>query len=136
MLHPSLLAEMLDAEVDLAQQRLGERARDLRHDGRFVTCSLPSPDGSPLELRLDALRYDGEPVRVDVCGTNGPVGPERWPAGLMHSIHPVTGLPFACIQGVYEYYIHPSHLQDSWDSIRANKRIPEILDHLLRKAGR
>lgn len=137
MLHPTLLREMLDDEVSLAKERLGHRAPDLAHDGRYVTCSMAAPDGTPVQLRLDAAHYDAEPVRVAICDTAGAPSPApMWPAGLLHSIHPVTGQPFVCIQGVYEYYIHPSHHKDRWDAVRATHRIFPILDHLLKKAGR
>jgi hypothetical protein len=137
MLHTSLLAEMLDDEVSLAAERLGERAGGLAHDARYVTCPMTAPDGSSVLLRLDAARYDAEPVRVDVCDREGsPLTESMWPSGLLHSVHPVTGRPFVCIQGVYEYYIHPSHHKDRWDSVRATLRIVSILDHLLNKAGR
>lgn len=137
MLHASLLAEMLDDEVSLAAQRLGHRAPRLAHDGRYVTVPMTAPDGTPVLLRLDAAHYDAKPVRVDICDRTGtPMPASMWPNGLLHSIHPVTGHPFACIQGVYEYYIHPSHHKDRWDSVRATHRISPVLDHLLHKAGR
>lgn len=137
MLQGSFLAEMLDDEVSLASQRLGQRAPGLAHDGRYVTCPMAAPDGTPVLLRLDATQYDAEPVRVDICDVKGTSLPApMWPNGLLHSIHPVTGQPFVCIQGVYEYYIHPSHHKDRWDTVRATHRISPVLEHLLQKAGR
>jgi hypothetical protein len=136
MLHASLRAEMLDDEVLLAAERLGHRSPGIAHDGRYVTCPMTAQDGTPVLLRLDAAQYDAEPVRVDVCDLAGsPLAAPMWPTGLLHSIHPVTGRPFVCIQGVYEYYIHPSHHKDRWDSVRATHRISRVLDHLLQKAG-
>ena len=42
---------------------------------------------------------------------------------------------FACVQGTYEYHAHPSHLEDDWARCRNVIRLPDLLDHLLRKAG-
>jgi hypothetical protein len=136
MLHPVVLAELLDDEVAVAAERLGSRGAGLVHDGRHVRCSLGSVDDSRRWLRLDGLRYDGEPFRVAVCGPDGvplPIG--GWPAGLAHSVHPVTGEPFACVRGTWEYYLYPGHHQERWDAHRPRLRLADLLDHLLRKAG-
>jgi len=137
MLHPTLLRELLDDEVAVAVDRLGDRVDQLTHDGRYVSCLLPAPDGSAVWLRLDAACYDGDPVRVDVVDQAGkPVLMTLWPAGLSSGEHPVTKHSFVCMQGVHEYYTHPSHHKERWDGHRATLRIPDILDHLLRRAGR
>lgn len=137
MLQSGLLAEMLDDEVDLAIRRLGDRAAGLAHNGRYITCPVSASDGTAAQLRLDASRYDGDPVRVDVCDQHGTTLPsELWPGSLFHSIHPVTNAPFVCIRGTFEYHIYPGHNTDRWDAVRPTLRIADVLDHLLRKAGR
>jgi hypothetical protein len=60
---------------------------------------------------------------------------EAWTPGVPHSIHPVTGKPFVCLQGIAEYHSHPSHLTDSWDRYRHIYRIPQTVKALLNKAG-
>ena len=50
-------------------------------------------------------------------------------------VHPVTGEPFACVRGTWEYYLHTSHHQERWDAHRPRLRLADLLDHLLRKAG-
>ncbi len=137
MLHPQLLAELLDDEVGVAVERLGGRATNLHHDGRYVRCALPAPDGSTVWLTLDAIAYDGQPVGVDVRDDAGQrVGIERWSTGLAHSIHPVHQRPWVCTRGTAEYFTYPGHHADRWDAVRVSTRVPDLLDHLLRKAGR
>ena len=51
-------------------------------------------------------------------------------------VHPVLGRHFVCIRDCAEYYAHPSHLQEQWDTVRNTLRLAELLDHALRKAGR
>ena len=51
-------------------------------------------------------------------------------------LHPVLNRPFACIRGCAEYYCHPSHLQERWDTLRNTLRLADLLDHALRRAGR
>src|SRR6185369_10000865 len=99
MLHPVVLADLLDDEVAAAAERLGDRAAGLVHDGRFVRCPL-LPAGDCLRwLRLDGRRYDGEPFRVAVCGPDGaPLPVDGWPQGLAAGVHPVTAEPFACVR--------------------------------------
>ncbi len=136
MLHPVVLADLLDDEVAAAAERLGDRATGLVHDGRFVQCPL-RPAGDFLRwLRLDGRRYDGEPFRIAVCGPDGaPLPAGGWPQGLAAGVHPVTDEPFACVRGTWEYYLHPSHHQERWDAHRPRLRLADLLDHLLRKAG-
>jgi hypothetical protein len=136
MLHPVVLADLLDDEVAAAAERLGNRAAGLVHDGRHVRCPLRLAGDSRRWLSLDGQQYDGEPFRVAVCGPVGaPLPIDGWPPGLAHSVHPVTGEPFACVRGTWEYYLHPSHHQERWDAHRPRLRLADLLDHLLRKAG-
>jgi hypothetical protein len=133
MLHLSVLEEMLDEEVAAAEERLGGRVPPIKRIGASVTVEI-SPD---LRLMLDGERYDAEPFRVHVTDPTGsPVPHENWPAGLSLGQHPVLNRPFACVQGTYEYHCHPSHLTDHWAIYRNTLRLPDLLDHLLRKAGR
>lgn len=133
MLHPAVLHEMLDDEVAAAEDRLGGRVDTIERRGATVVATL----GNDLDLVLDGNRYDAEPVRVTVAGSDGrPVPHEAWPAGMSLGQHPVLERPFACIQGTYEYHCHPSHLTDHWAIYRNTLRLPDLLDHLLRKASR
>jgi len=137
MLHPTLLAELLDDEVSIAAERLGPRAEDLQHDGRFVRCRVTGGTGLRLWLRLDAANYDGEPCRVDVCdNTGGTAEAAAWPPGMAYGTHPVHRRPWVCARGAYEYFTYPGHHTERWDAYRATLRIPDLLDHLLRRAGR
>lgn len=136
MLHHRILSDLLDDELETAQARLGARCVGLAHDGRYVRCPLQPLGALPRWLRLDGSRYDAEPFRVTVCGEDDtPLAAEQWPAGLMHSVHPVLGVPFSCVQGTWEYHLHPGHHQDRWDAHRSRLRMADLLDHLLRKAG-
>jgi hypothetical protein len=127
-----VLGEMLDDEVAAAKERLGSRALGIRREDASVTLGL----GGDLSLVLDGSRYDVEPVRVSVVDAEAnPVAHERWPGSLSLGVHPILGRPFACVQGTYEYHAHPSHLEDHWARYRNSIRLPDLLDHLLRKAG-
>lgn len=58
-LHPLVLADLLDAEVELARDRLGERAFDLRREGDALLMSLVRPVGSsqPRGEQATCLRF-------------------------------------------------------------------------------
>jgi hypothetical protein len=125
--------EMLDDEIAAAEERLGGRAGGIERKGTDVTVAL----GDELALQLDGARYDAEPFRVTVTTTDGEQVPhEMWPPGMSLGVHPVLDRPFACVQGTYEYHCHPSHLTDHWATYRNELRLADLLDHLLRKAGR
>lgn len=129
MLHPAVLAELLDAEIAAAVEQFG---RPVTRDGHLIY----APVRDDVELRLDAGRYDAEPMAVDVTTGDGtPLPPTNWPGTLFHSIHPVHERPFVCIRGTFEYHTHPSHLGDRWDLYRGRLQLTDLLGHLYAKAG-
>lgn len=133
MLHPAVLHELLEDEIAAAEDRLGSRVKTIERRGDTIVLALDDD----LDLVLDGARYDAEPLRVTVALTDGQLVPhEGWPAGMSLGLHPVLERPFACIQGTYEYHCHPSHLSDHWAIYRNTLRLPDLLDHLLRKANR
>lgn len=137
MLHPSLLGELLEDELCVARSRLGKRAEQPQHDNRYVRCRILGSSGQPLWLRLDAAQYDRDPCSVDVCDDSGTTSPHHdWPVGLSYGIHPVHGRPWICARGTAEYFTYPGHHGERWDAYRATLRIADLLDHLLRRAGR
>lgn len=130
MLHPSVLGQMLDDEVAAAEERLGSRA-SLHRDGSTIVVPI-----GEVRIVLDGARYDVEPFRFTVTDEAGQqVTHEQWPRSLSLGAHPILGRPFACVQGTYEYHAHPSHLDDHWARYRHTIRLPDLVDHLLRKAG-
>ncbi|WP_328442726.1 hypothetical protein [Amycolatopsis sp. NBC_00438] len=135
--HPALLTQLLDDEVEVARSRLGDRATGIERVSSTIRVPLSAPDGSPLLLVLDGSNFDAAPFGVTVTEPDGSPAPlERWPAGLGASMHPVLNRPFVCVRGCAEYYSHPSHLQESWDTVRNTLRLAELLDHLLRRGGK
>ena len=136
-LHPSLLAEMLLEEVEVARYELGGRVSSLEVSGTDVLCLLSGTSVGDTVIRLDGTNYDAEPLSVAVIDESGVIAERaRWPGSLFYGVHPVLGRGFACVQGTFEYHCHPSHLNDHWDTYRATLRLPRLLDHLVRKAGR
>ncbi len=134
MLHPSVLADMLDDETDAARRRVGGRVGGIERVGSYVVATIGAGT-APIHIVLDGSRYDAEPLRVSLISGSGTALPhEQWPAGMSLGIHPILGRAFACIQGTYEYHAHPSHLADHWDTYRHRIRLADLLDHLLRKS--
>lgn len=135
-LHPAVVSDLLDGEMQVAQERLGGRISSLSRTGTSVYCTFTSPGGGNVTMRLEGGEYDAEPLRFAVVTSDDEVLPlEAWPPGLGHSIHPVLGRPFACVQGTYEYHCLPCHMEDAWDAYRGRLRMTDLLDHLLRRAG-
>lgn len=134
-LHPAVLHELLDAEVQVARARLGSRAGDLHRSGTALVMTLARPDGI-WTLRLDGSGYDAGPFDVALVDDDGAVlRIEDWIPGLAHSVHPVLGVPWICMSGTCAYYCYPGHHQDRWDAHRFQLRADSLLDSLLRKAG-
>lgn len=134
-LHPVVLADLLDVELQQARTRLGARARDLHREGSNLLMTLVRPDGT-WTLRLDGSGYDAEPFDVALVDDDGAVLPlERWISGFAHGIHSVLGVPWVCVSGTRAYYAHPSHFAERWDAVRYVHRTDSLLAHLLTKAG-
>ena len=134
-LHPVVLHDLLDLEVQIARGRLGERAGDLRRVGNRLVMTLDRPDGR-WTLQLDGSGYDAEPFDLALVDEGGAVLPiERWIPGLAHSVHPVLNVPSACISGTRGYYCYPGHHQERWDAARFQLRADSLLDTVLRKVG-
>lgn len=136
-LHPAVAEELLDAEIAAAELRLGDRITGISREGTDVYCRVEGTNVGSVTIRLDGREFDAEPFRVAVVDENGNIAAhDRWPGALSLGPHPFLGRPFACVQGTYEYHAHPTHLTDRWDLYRNQLRLPQLLDHLLRKAGR
>lgn len=134
-LHPVILADLLDIEVEQARIRLGERSHDLRREGSNLLMTLRRPDGT-WTLRLDGSRYDAEPFDVALVDGVGAVLPlERWIPGFAHGIHTSLQVPWVCVSGTRAYYAHESHYADRWDTVRYVHRTDSLLAHLLHKVG-
>jgi hypothetical protein len=135
MLHPDVLADLLDAEVQLARDFLGPRAADLRRDGNHLTMTLRRPDGQ-WTLRLDGTRFDSEPYDVAIVDSSAEILPlEAWPPGFAHGVHPVLGVPWVCVSGTRGFYLFEGHHGERWDAVRFSARADTLLDRLLTKVG-
>jgi putative metal binding uncharacterized protein len=133
VLHPVLVAEILDAEIDAARKRLGSRIGTARRDG--MRALVEFNDG--VVACFDGAAYDAEPYAVSfVNGTGTLLGGSDWPAGINHGDHPILHRPFVCIRGTAEYHAHPSHLRDRWDLYRGRITLADLLDHICNRLRR
>jgi hypothetical protein len=133
-LHPTVLADLLDIEVEQARSALGDRAGDLHREGPFLRMTITRPDGTWM-LQFDGTHFDSEPYDVALVDGNGTVLPfDCWIPGLAHSVHPVLGVPWVCISGTRAFYAYPGHHLDRWAtgrySLRADTSIRRILDRV------
>ena len=134
-LHPIVLADLLDIEVEQARDLLGERAHDLRREGSDLLMTLRRPDGT-WTLRLDGSRYDAEPFDVALVDEHAEILPlERWIPGFAHGIHSSLQVPWVCVDGTRAFYAHESHYADRWDTVRYVHRTSSLFAHLLKKVG-
>lgn len=139
-MHPRFVEDMLAQEVEAVRGNDFLRKRiqriELDHRRVLVTCAPPSSEASI--ICLDGARYDTQPMSLSVLdGESGdPLPGPRWPGSLYFgSDHPVLHRPFACLRGLQEYHLHPSHLADPWERIRFELRLPTVLGHILNKTG-
>lgn len=135
MLHPDILADLLDDEMALARAALGDRAGDLRRDGAGLVMTLVRPDGR-WRLRLDGTSYDAEPFDVALVDDEDKVLPlHEWIPGFAAGDHPVLGRPWVCLSGTRAYYLYEGHHTERWDAVRFRHRADNLLARLLEKAS-
>lgn len=135
-----LLAKLLDQEIEVCREdaALAAAHAEVWRDNSLVYARFRSGrDGKTSAFRLECAEYDAQPPGVGMVDAESldELPHERWTPGVSHGIHPSTGKPFVCLQGVAEYHIHPSHTDDSWDRYRSKYRLRETIKSLLRKAG-
>ena len=134
-LHPEVLAELLDLEVQAARTALGERAGDLRREGSHLLMTLDRRDGT-WTLRLDGTNYNAQPYDLALIDDSGAVLPlEQWIPGLAHSVHPVLHRAWACISGTAAYYSFPGHHAERWDAVRYDQGAASLLGVVLKKVN-
>lgn len=135
MLHPQVRDSLLDQELDIAnRQRTG--SSHASRDGPMIFLPVRNGQGHLAYLRLDGNGFDGQPFGVDVVDEDRqPLPMEQWPSGLAHSIHPIHHRPWVCVRGTAEYFTYPGHHMERWDTYRTRIRLPQLLAHLLARAG-
>jgi len=134
-MHRDLCQQLLADEVTACNRgRLRARlANDvlLDEDGRVVF-EVETQYGRQV-LTLQGDNYDAEPLGLSAIDpdTRQPLPEDRWPARLRSGLHPITQEPWYCMRGLAEYYIHPSHVSESWDQDRVARRLEVVIGHLL-----
>lgn len=135
-----LTEKLLDSELELCAEdpRLQREGVRIYREGTDVFAAfVAGRDGQPGVFRLDCASFDASPPGVAMVDlqTGEELPLARWTPGVPHSLHPVLGKPFVCIQGTAEYHTHPSHVDDGWDKYRARFRLRQTINRLLEKAG-
>ncbi len=129
-MHVHLVKELLEQEVGAvrANDFLLRRIDTIKADRRRVLVDC-APEGSPpARLAFAGEHYDIAPLSMSVLDldTGGPLPGACWPGALYFgSDHPVLKRPFACLRGLLEYHVHPSHIADPWDRLRFELRLTD-----------
>lgn len=132
MLHRSVNADLVGGDASVARELHGHRVDFFEVNGPTVVLRF----GGHI-MRLDGRGYDAEPFRLAFISEAGePLPGSAWPSGLYSGQHPTLGVPWACVQGTFEYHVFPGHAADVWDKHRAQLRLAHLVDHLLRKCRR
>lgn len=137
-MHQALSEELLQDQVDAANQG-PVRSRldaDVRREGTKALASAQGPARRFL-FELDGPNYDAEPLslRLRDADSGEELEAGEWPPGLGAGAHPSLERPFTCMQGLFEYHCHHSHLDNPWDRHRYGYRLEVLLGQLLDKAG-
>ena len=136
-LHPRVLRDLLEAEADVARDRLGDRVSAVSVGDDYVEVWF-NAHGTDRRMRITGADYDRRPLSVSFVNESGdPLPAEGWPPITMGVPHPVLGTPWVCLRGTLEYHLYAGHTAaaDSWDASRADLRLPDVVEHILVKCA-
>jgi hypothetical protein len=88
-----------------------------------------------IRIRMLCGEYNDEPASIELLNPKGEyvAAVEQDPGGVFNSsAHPVTGRPFICMRGSREYHVHPSHINDRWETIRDQFTLGYVLTQVWR----
>lgn len=89
-------------------------------------------------VRLGLRNYDFQPASVTYLNPSGalftgpiPVAvfpqPQGPPMARIVYVHPLTKLPFLCVEGTWEFHTHVQHQHKRWDEFRAQLRLSDVI---------
>lgn len=124
-MHPAAAKALFDEDVANLSAALAERRGWLLHAVEFplIDCSFTAPNRTPLRLRLQCDNWNDLPPAVSLHAADGAPLTTLLPnpTGVFNpGPHPTTGRPFICMRGAREYHAHPSHINDSWESLKSS----------------
>ncbi|TCC33224.1 MULTISPECIES: hypothetical protein [Kribbella] len=130
-----MLRDLLEAEADVARERLGDRVTNISVGANNVEVHFIA-HGVERRMRLTGADYDRRPLSLSfVDETGNPLPAEGWPPITTGGHHPVLGTPWTCLRGTLEYHLYAGHTAaaDSWDASRADLRVPDVIEHVLQR---
>src|SRR2546422_271389 len=101
----ALLTELLDEEVALCKEDellCTNGVAVWRECSDVLVKFARGRDGKAGCFRLGCAHFDAQPPTVAMVDVEigKELGLENWTPGVAHGVHPVTGRPFVCIQGI------------------------------------
>ncbi|MGN6400705.1 MAG: hypothetical protein ACTHMD_09635 [Flavisolibacter sp.] len=74
----------------------------------------------PFRLKCYCEKWNGEPIYFTLHTVDGSdlIKVPRGTNVINHGNHPLTGKPFICTQGSFDYHSHPGHRTDLWSNYK------------------
>ncbi len=134
-MHPAAVKEFFDRDVANLTSALATRRGWTFHSLAFpmIDCSFQAAGRTPLRIQMMCNDWNEAPPSVTLHSLDGSLLTTALKnrTNIFHpSPHPTTQRFFVCMRGTLEYHIHPSHLTDSWEAIRSNYTLGDILTQI------
>ena len=136
-MHPQAAKILFDEDVGRWPPDIAAKRAWVVHRVEYpvIDVEFTGPGRTPLRLRFDAANWDDEPPKIALLNsvgdylTSAPATPSSIFNGGPHAL---TGRPFVCMAGAWEYHRHESHLNTPWDQYRgkANYGLSDILTQI------
>lgn len=125
LMHELLSQRLFDEQVKHLTPRLALSRGWVLHQVSYpiLDCEFQAAGRTPLRLRLNCENWNTRPPSIDLLDSAGSYMlklPNGMSSVFNPSAHGNTGRPFVCMRGSLEYHTHPSHLTDSWESLRTS----------------
>lgn len=126
-MHPAASKLLFDDQATYLSEPLAGRRGWIFHRINFplIDCAFQAIGRTTLRLRLSCDDWNDLPPAISLHAEDGTLLADlpHNPTGVFNAgPHPETNRPFVCMRGAREYHTHPSHVSDSWESVKNNSR--------------
>jgi hypothetical protein len=119
--HEELAKAKFQKDVEAITDQVASKLRLTVHNKTFPVLDISVDHIVPIRLRFTCDNWNESPPAIEILNSDGSFYQGKLPAGNIFNPGPLpsTGRPFICMRGSREYHTHTNHLNDTWDTYRA-----------------
>jgi hypothetical protein len=121
--HPAAAKALFEQDVKHLTAALGERRGWTinKVEWPIIDCTFRKDGRTPLRVIFNCENWNDRAPSIELLSEAGVhlTTVQANPSGIFHAgPHHVTNRPFICMRGAHEYHTHPSHVSDTWETVK------------------